>query len=378
MTNAESLVQVLADHLHGRESSVAVTPMLLEDAGRHEVEAIVYRQTRAAELEKNFFAAVYMDRKRRRVDQEVRRVLAEGGIDCFSVKGLFAAQFYPAPALRTMGDLDFVASDRPKARALLEKAGYVFREEAEASDWHFSKNGVELELHDRLLYAGRLDSSPERMRYFNDCWQYCRDGELDPNFHFLFLVVHLRKHMLGGVGFRQFLDFAAIAKNGPERFDWEWIKKELEATGLLPFAEVCLGLCGRWFLVEPPFAVPPVSDAFLAKATRTVYENGIFGFDNEDNTKKLQSGMSESTEAGFQAVAGKRLLSRAFPSYEEMTLYPEYHFLEGKKFLTPVAWVYRFSRNALKMDKWKKLRRETVLTEEEFSARNEELREWGM
>ena len=377
MTDTEALLRVLAAHLHGRPSRIPVTEGLLKDADRHEVEAIVYWQTRARELEKAFFYDIATDRKRRRLDREIRETLKEAGIPCFSVKGLFVADYYPMPALRTMGDIDYVTTDRPAVQAALEKKGYVFPKTNGVTDWHFSKSGIEFELHSRLIYDVRFGSKTQ-VRYINDCWRHYEDGAINVNFHFVYMVIHLRKHLLEGVGFRQFYDFAVLIKNAGDIFDWEWIRGELKKISLLSFAEVCFGLCQKWFKVPPPFEIPALPYGFSREAAEEIGRNGVFGTDRKDLRINPNKHMNRSAKYGYLAAQGARFLQRVFPSYEEMTLYPQYGFLDGRRYLLPVAWICRFFMDFFRIDKWKKLEAETQVSRNEFEKRNLSLRKWGL
>ena len=142
-------------------------------------------------------------------------------IQYFSVKGLAIADYYPMPALRTMGDIDLVVKDKENVKNLLITIGYSFNEEefnGWFNEWHFFKHGVEFELHDYLMYEQSLIPI-EEVRYFNKCWDYVTDNELDWNYHFVLLIAHLRKHLLRGVGFRQFLDIAILIKNRGSLFN---------------------------------------------------------------------------------------------------------------------------------------------------------------
>ena len=371
------LVTILADHLHGRASVAEVTPELVREANRHEVGAIVYRQTRAPELEKTFFYALAADRKRRRLDREIREALLPKGIALFSVKGLFVADFYPAPALRTMGDIDYVASDRPAARKILEGLGYKFHESEGVADWHFRKGEWEFELHDRLLYDERYGTKVQ-VRTLNDCFSHYQDGAIDNDFHFLFLMAHLRKHLLEGVGFRQFFDIAVLLKNGRAAFDWGKVRRDLKKIGLLSFTETVFGLCQAWFKVEPPFAIPRLPKGFAKSAAAEIYRSGVFGAGNHLGGEGWTVRMPGSTRLGYRATRGLRLLQRAFPPYDEMVLYPQYAFLKKRKYLLPVAWVCRFGRDLFRKDKWRKFRGDAALKKERFEERNKTLRRWGL
>ena len=110
------LIQILKDHIHGKESKVCVTEALLEAAKRHQVEGIVFYQTKVDFLEKAYYAAVYYDIQRRALYKEIQNMLMDNKIQYFSVKGLAIADYYPMPALRTMGNIDLVVKDKENVK----------------------------------------------------------------------------------------------------------------------------------------------------------------------------------------------------------------------------------------------------------------------
>ena len=131
-----------------------------------------------------------------------------------------------------MGDIDIVLStdDRVKAHEIIQNLGYrnTVYEDAE---WEYVKNGIEIELHDKLEY----EQLTEHDLYFNDFWKYVKteNGEsyLDPNFHFLYLLLHLRKHLISfDVGFRQFMDIAVMAEFNKKILDWPWIIRKRQIS----------------------------------------------------------------------------------------------------------------------------------------------------
>ena len=100
--------------------------------------------------------------------------------------------------------------------------------------------------------------------YFRDPWQYavsCGDHryEFTPEYHFLYLIAHLAKHVAAsGAGARMYLDLAAFILHFGEKADWTWIASELEKTGLSAFANTALTFVERYFGVESPLELRSV------------------------------------------------------------------------------------------------------------------------
>ena len=76
------------------------------------------------------------------------RFHCDGFRNCI-LKGQGAAQFYPDPTLRSMGDVDFFVNreDIPRAEAVLTSHGYTLRETEHDCHRILDKQGVRLEMH---------------------------------------------------------------------------------------------------------------------------------------------------------------------------------------------------------------------------------------
>ena len=83
-------------------------------------------------------------------------------------------------------------------------------------EWPCERNGLHFELHD-LLIKNDEQATKKQLRFFRDLMPYVKENTLDWNYHFLFMIAHLRKHFLfSGVGIRQFMDIAVLIKDGPD------------------------------------------------------------------------------------------------------------------------------------------------------------------
>ena len=192
--------------------------------------------------------------------------LEEEGIDHVLMKGYILKDYYPIPELRSYGDIDMVIrrADRERSHRLMQELGYGIK-----TDWEpvysYVRHKEHYELHTELLDTD-VSESVDCREYFRDLWQHVRcDGghryQMTPEFHFLYLMVHLAKHVSGsGAGARMYLDLAAFIRHIGGDVDWDRIRQELEKIRLTAFANTALTFVERYFGVESPLPLEPVED----------------------------------------------------------------------------------------------------------------------
>ena len=383
-------LQVLKDHLTGEKTreKIDIDWTLMSSIARsHQVEGIVYYQCKdfipavvRPEFEKPFLASIFYFKNKESSLQEVTGLFDNNGILSFPIKGLGVANCYPIPALRTMGDIDLVVhrEDKEKAGELLESIGFQSSVKAPDYDWSYYKKQMHYELHHQLLYDEGVNIAVQVV-FFNNCWQYVENGTIDWSFHFLFLLAHLRKHLMNsGAGFRMFMDLAAVIQSKP-CLDWNWIEDKLNYLGMRKFSQICFFLIDSWFGVRVPVHCEPQDQLIVDHVTEKIFTNGIFGFNDVNNkqnvaiNKVLKHGKARKLSRAQMAI---RYL---FPKYIHMRYIPYYSFIEGRPWLTPVAWFYRVIRTISgKENGIKHFMKDISIPDEELDLREKELRLWGL
>lgn len=380
------LLKVLGDFLNARQTLVKEDIKwddVLLYAKQHNVEGIVYYQCNSfisqdyyTRLSSNYAATLFHYTQRVKILSEVEKTFSKVGIRYLVFKGTKIAEFYPVPALRTMGDCDILVHsiDKEIAHQCLTKLGFVnvFKQ---GKEWIYYKDTIEFELHDHLLYEEVINTNASK-GFTETVWDYIIESEncyeLDWSFHFVFLVLHLKKHFLNcGVGFRQFMDLVVIANN--VQLDWKWIEAIIDELQLTSFFITCCTLCKRWFDAKMPLDTV-LDDQFYLESTEYIFNNGVFGHDNENND--VNPIINQLTQMGKL----KTLIYNLFPSYENMRYVPYYSFLNNKPIILPVAWAYRIIRY-LKLGKKRgdKISVETLFTlDNSIQLRNEYLKKWGL
>lgn len=336
-------LEALSDHLQGKTTEIPVgldRAELCTLARQQKCESILYCQTHLAELKNSFLADTYCAVNRKALLKSIHDSFATNNIPYLIFKGSEAAQHYPRPELRSMGDVDLLVHECDKQRTseALQKlgftAGYVKDTDHE---WTFSKGMFEIELHHRLLYNEDLNEDIH-ISFTDKVWEHVFTSDsiqyhLETEFHFVYLILHLRKHLLwSGIGIRQFMDLAAMMKNAP--INWDSVERYLKRVKLLPFARVCFAFVQRWFGITCQISPSDITDEFYEATTSTVLSDGVFGrFDRMAMTDNAV--VYENRKHG-KLLAALRVI---FPPFEKMKLkYPQ---MAVSSLLLPIMWIRR-------------------------------------
>ena len=380
--------QIMSDYLNGRKTKPVTEvdwELLLRLARIHQIEAILYSQCKemipvslAEPLKRayHFTLASYM--KRQAEMAKISSLLEAHHISFFVLKGAIVKDYYPQPALRTMGDVDIVVhpEDREAVHELLLQNGFMNVNHHRDQSWHYAKNNLNYELHDRLMYDEDINAT-ELKDFFNDCWRFGCNGKLDASFHFLFLLAHLRSHLMKcGIGLRQFMDLTVMAQK-EKSLDWPWIEERLNSLGLLQFAQTCFAFIYRWVDVDLPLKSVKLDDSFFAKATESILNGGVFGTNTEGSFENIAINAARGSGAP-QILMMKRAVQTVFPSYKTLSGNDHYRFLDGKPLLLPAAWGYRLYRGGCTLTKNRRAGRMLWASRKAVKERDQYLKNWGL
>jgi len=330
------MLSVLSDFINKRKTTdIDVSEDIIKYSKIHGLSGIVFYQTKDSRFASAYSKVLSSYANRQRLIKDIKQIFEIEKIDYFFVKGPVVAEFYPVPALRSMGDVDIIvhSEDREKVREILLSKGFVNESSRDDCEWDYYKGDLKIEIHDNLLYFDAINPKCE-MDLMTKAWDYVNNNELDINFHFVYLLIHLKKHLLyEGVGFRQFMDIAVLIKYGG--LDFDKVKELLKKAKMFEFASVCMSLCEKWFNINSP-VVEKISDVFYNDVTSRILCGGVFGFQN-NNSK-------ETRQINSVVKRGKLcyIITVLFPPYKELRYNKKYFFVLGRPWLLPVAWIYRF------------------------------------
>lgn len=395
-------IQILSDHIHGKDSAPPTKGILWNKIGEYAEEqalvGMVYVQTKAyfmnhpeiapeiaKRLHKGFYSDVYLSANR---DAELQAIIRRfGSIPIVLMKGILMRAYYPVPELRSMGDIDFIihTEHRRQTDDVMLAEGYGKFVDNHAV-WTYDKNHIEFEIHDHMFYE-YLSNEVDYRGYFDRVWEHVHlmngSGNMyvpDENFHFLYLMAHMAKHITNkGIGFRSFLDLIFLCQKAGKRMDWQWIQQELEGLKLLDFTKTCFALCEKWFVVRMPLSSKVLDEHFYEAVTEKMFCDGIFGLENEKNATAHSAKEIKRSKNSYWRTAAVLTVKKLFPSYRDMQLIPWYSFVDGRPWLLPAAWIYRwFYTGTHKFGKSKDLLLEPYVQRAVIEEREQLIRDWGL
>lgn len=295
-------------------------------------------------LRKNCMGNIDLFSRRGALAELFSQMLEENEIDHIIMKGFVLRNYYPVPELRSYGDIDLVIrpEDRQRCHDLMMTQGFVTE-----TDWEpvysYTRGREFYEIHTQIMEVDVSDRADYR-GYFDRMWDYARPAgayryEFTPEFHFLYILTHIAKHVVGsGVGIRMYLDVAVFIQHFGRTLDWDFVQQELEKLCFTDFANVVLNFAERGFGVESPLELRSVDERVWDAFLRFTMDGGVFGHSGRDSGTISMVSQSRAADVSRLRTFGRRL----FPSAKGIE--SRYTYLQGRPWLLPVAWVHRFFR----------------------------------
>lgn len=284
-------------------------------------------------LRNKFFDSVYIYECQQACLTEVRDILTASQIRHILFKGIVLRNLYPVAESRSMGDIDILIDrkNRDKVKALLIKAGFLCTE-GNGPVYNYRKNGVLLEVHTRIIseFGDNAFADAFNNAAFNDM-----TGTLNDDYHTAYLIAHTAHHFkFYGAGIRHVLDLAVMQTK--RNIDLERVMEILRPIGLDTFAGVLLSVCYEWFNAGRKFTEN------TAQTQDYLCRCGVFG-SMQENVGSVVS--RKEMETGGKMSSFKIKLRLAFPPYSKLKNINYIKFIDGRPWLTPYAWCYRFFYN---------------------------------
>ena len=146
--------------------------------------------------------------------RDVSSIFDNENIDYIFLKGSELKSLYPLEFLRQMGDIDILVRKRDyqKAKEILKQHKYNFVDEI---NYHssFTKNGLNLELHNNLM-----PSNESFFNYFKNPFKNAikiskNQYTFDSTYNIIYLIQHYIKHLKSGAGLREICDIYLFLAN---------------------------------------------------------------------------------------------------------------------------------------------------------------------
>lgn len=201
------------------------------------------------------------------------------------LKGSAAAQYYPYPEGRTMGDIDLMTRPEDFAVACesLVQNGWedsTQKEEAVRGRHRtYRKNGITLEAH-RFF---SVFSDPEKAEMMDSL---IRDHipDVSENSHRLpdlinglVLIEHIYQHLRGGLGLRQIIDWMMYSDKCLSDEKWPEFKQMAEKVGMLPLVLTVTRMCEKYLGLREHVWCAETDEKTCDLLMDYILSNGNFG-----------------------------------------------------------------------------------------------------
>lgn len=298
-------------------------------------------ETVDAKLTELLYQTVFISANRFARFERLSQLLSDEQIAHMPVKGWYLKELYPAPELRTFGDIDILIrpADRERCDRLLLQEGYTPKQDWEPS-YSYQKGNEYYEFHTELIDT-ELSCAPGLADYFANAWEHSiGDGgerwRLRPEYHFIYVLCHLAKHLYtSGAGIRMYLDIALALKGRGDELDFGFILGELERLGLGKFYATVIAAVNDWFDMSADVGTPAVDKSVTDRLLSYTFGSDLFGKSRDHTLITLRN---------TDATKGKAIKQTLFP--DSATLEKRYTFVKGRKWLVPAAWAMRVFKNS--------------------------------
>lgn len=279
--------------------------------------------------------------------QQAVQLLEEAGYAPVVLKGASAAQYYPEPANRAMGDVDLLLPGEAAVEAaeMLKGHGYraIFTRVDNPRHRPIQKNGVKFELHsffsmladkqkaetfDRVLLEGLKE------RCSRECCGFSYPT-LPDFYNGLVILEHANHHMIAGIGLRQMLDWMVFVDKVLDDACWaESFQPVLKTIGLEKYA-MTIARMGQLYLglrTDNRLWCQQVDEQICAQLLAFIMDNGNFGVKHGEKQKPSK------VLADFSSIP------EMFRSLQTRGCHNFASLIRRFPFLRPFAWLLRIGR----------------------------------
>lgn len=250
------------------------------------------------------------------------------------LKGTSAAQYYPHPEYRAMGDIDLMTrrEDYEDACSMLLEAGYVeaVPDQKNKRDRGFIKNGILVEMH---AYFALLNNVEQAEYMDNLIVKHINDTHILPDLvNGLVILEHISQHLEEGLGLRQIIDWMMFVHKCLPDENWHEFHDMAQKIGLDKLALITTRMCELYLgLPERQWC----KDADLELCSDLLYyilKSGNFGKKQKRDTI-VTINVLYYIKRPLDAL--KRLQERGLIEWKAAKKY---------KILRPLAWIYQARR----------------------------------
>lgn len=251
------------------------------------------------------------------------------------LKGTSAAQYYPHPEYRAMGDIDVMTNheDFDIAYQELLAGGYKIISE-HPREIGFQKNGILVELHRSFASF----SEPKLAQYFDDLIiDNINPSHVLPDLiNGLVLIEHIYKHLRGGLGLRQIIDWMLFVNRCLPDEKWPDFREVVRKFDLETFTIATTRMCEIYLGLPDRNWCKNADEELCNQLMEYVLNSGNFGNKRTDDSSKTESVIvyARTPKATFKMLQKQGLIN--------------WKSAQKHKFLRPFAWIYQAGRYIIK------------------------------
>lgn len=279
------------DNVYSESATHGVWGIAFEGAST--IKNIVPKQT-AEKWFKSVYSIMVSNQKVLYAQTKLIELLKNSGIRYVILKGTSACVSYKNPAVRVMGDVDFLVKyeDVKRATQILLENGYTQLSEEHHCHLEFARGGVAFEMH--FEANGIPDGAVgDKIRHDMDervincavkaMYENTEFYSPDPFSNALVFLLHMEHHILGdGIGLRQMCDWAAFVNSQLSDDVWNLqLRDYLESIGMLTFAEYMNEICYEYLGMPRRSWMRNTEKAVCEELMRGILLAGNFGKRNE-------------------------------------------------------------------------------------------------
>ena len=251
------------------------------------------------------------------------------------LKGSSAAQYYPCPEYRMMGDIDIMTrrEDFDAALSQLQNNGYRIVKE-ENREIGLIKNGIIVELHRRFASL----NNPDQAKYLDDLIiQHINPSHILPDIiNGLILLEHISQHLENGLGLRQIIDWMMFVDKCLPDEKWPEFRQMANRIGLENLAVVTTKMCVKNLGLLPHKWCEKANDELCEQLMTYVLSCGDFG-----NKRTSDADISENA---FSYATTPKMAFRLLQKQGSVN----WVAAQKHEWLRHFAWIYQIFRYAIK------------------------------
>lgn len=290
----------------------------------------------------------------------ISALFEKAGIKNQLLKGSILKDIYPSPEMREMSDIDILVDDRmmDDVKKILEDRGYTCVEQVRQHDVYTKKPFLIVEAHSDL-YDKTVDSN--QFQYFASFERTTlKEGtkftyEFPVEDFYVYLMAHMAKHFYAmGCGIRNLVDVFVYLEKYGRSMNMEYVHEQLKKCGIDEFTMHIETLAEKWLTCSE-------HDVFYDELFQYMLDSGIYG--------KGENGIWNKFSEQDQNLSGLKKTLKCwylFPPYDYLIKY--FPWIEGRKWLVPIAWIVRGFKGIHSKGSMKKREMISVIDEEHVAT----------